>query len=46
MTMNKILVDNFDLIGNFLPKEIFNPDAFWGIRIIKRRKENPNLEKN
>ena len=44
--MNKILVDNFDLIGNFLPKEIFNPDAFWDIRIIKRRKENPDLEKN
>lgn len=41
------IVDNFELIGKtFLPKEIFNPDAFWDIRVIKRRKENPDLEKN
>lgn len=45
--MNKILVDNFDIIGTgFLPDTVYNYDAFWSIRVIQRRKENPDLGKN
>lgn len=41
------IVDNFELIGKtFLPDSVYNYDAFWNIKIIKRRKENPDLEKN
>lgn len=43
----RAIVDNFDLIGMvFLPGIVHNHDAFWNIKIIKRRKENPDLEKN
>lgn len=45
--MKEIIVDNFNLIGAyFLPDQVYNPDAFWSIRIIKRKKENPDLGKN
>lgn len=45
--MNKTLVDNFDIIGmSFLPDKVYDYDTFWSIRIIQRRKENPNLGKN
>lgn len=40
------IVDNFEFIGSLLPVVVYNPDVFWNIKIIKRRKENPDLEKN
>jgi len=43
----RTIVDNFDFIGMmFLPSFVYNHDAFWNIKIIKRKKENPDLEKN
>ena len=41
----KALVDNFDLIASLLPEKA-DEDTFWVIRIIKRKKDNPDLEKN
>lgn len=41
----KDLVDNFDLIASLLPEKA-DEDTFWVIRIIRRKKDNPDLEKN
>lgn len=43
-TMNTI--DNFDLLADLLPLHSSDPDEFWIVRIIKRKKDDPNLEKN
>ena len=37
----KALVDNFDLIASLLPEKA-DEDTFWVIRIIKRKKDNPD----
>ncbi|MBO7441671.1 MAG: hypothetical protein J6T83_01220 [Paludibacteraceae bacterium] len=39
------LVDNFKQIKDLLPSEPA-PDTFWVIRVISRRKDNPDLCKN
>jgi len=41
----KALVDNFDLIASMLPEKA-DKDTFWVIRVIGRKKDNPDLEKN
>ena len=41
----KAVVDNFDLIASLLPEKA-DEDPFWVIRIIGRKKDNPNLPKN
>lgn len=41
----KALIENFDLIASMLPEET-DKDTFWVIRIIKRKKDNPDLSKN
>lgn len=39
------IVDNFNIIAGLLPEKADN-DTFWVIRIIGRRKDNPDLSKN
>ena len=43
--MKSAAVDNFDLIANLLPEKA-DSDTFWVIRIIGRKKDNPDLSKN
>jgi len=43
--MKPATVDNFDLIANLLPEKA-DSDIFWVIRIISRKKDNPDLSKN
>jgi len=42
----KVLVDNFIQLGDLMPLTSNDPDMFWVVRIIKRKKENPDLGKN
>lgn len=42
----KVLVDNFIQLGDLMPLTSNDPDMFWTVRVIKRKKENPDLEKN
>lgn len=41
----KALIDNFNLIASMLPEET-DKDTFWVIRVIGRKKDNPDLSKN
>lgn len=43
--MKSATVDNFDLIASLLPEKA-DSDTFWVIRIISRKKDNPDLSKN
>lgn len=43
--MNAI-VDNFNTIAALLPEKAWDKDTFWVIRIIGRKKDNPELSKN
>ncbi len=39
------IVDNFNIIAGLLPEKA-DKDTFWVIRIIGRKKDNPDLSKN
>jgi len=39
------IVDNFNIIADLLPEKA-DKDTFWVIRIIERKKDNPDLSKN